>query len=105
MVTVPPSQDTAATRWAVVFGADKDKSSAFDEIARIKPDYPGALLADRDGWLRSLVLFSSRADAGAAADSISRKIGRTAYVRNFEDWCPDAASDPAPGTIVECGPR
>ncbi|MBD1547124.1 hypothetical protein [Roseibium aggregatum] len=104
-VTVTPSQGAAITQWAVVFGADKDKTSALHEIARVKPDYPGAFLAERDGWLRSIVLFPDRANADSAADGISQAVGRTAYVRNFGDWCPGAPANPAPGSIVECGPR
>jgi len=104
-VTVTPSQSAAVTQWAVVFGADKDKTSALQEIARVKTNYPGAFLAERDGWLRSLVLFRGRTEADTAADGISQAVGRTAYVRNFGDWCPGAPANPAPGSIVECGPR
>lgn len=104
-VTVTPSQGAATTRWAVVFGADKDKASALHEIARVKQSYPGAFLAERDGWLRSLVLFADRTEADTAANDITRTVGRTAYVRNFEDWCPGAPANPMPGSTVTCGPR
>ncbi|WP_346894130.1 hypothetical protein [uncultured Roseibium sp.] len=104
-VTVSPSQGTATTQWAVVFGADKDKASALHEIARIKPDYPGAFLAERDGWLRSLVLFPERAEAATAADGISQTVRRTAYIRNFEDWCPGAPANPTPASTVTCEPH
>jgi len=104
-VTVTQSQDLAVNRWAVVFGADKDKASALHEIARVRPDYPGAFLAERDGWLRSIVLFQDRTDADSAAEGISATVGRTAYVRNFADWCPGAPADPAPASLVDCGPR
>lgn len=104
-VTLTPSQDTAVTQWAVVFGADRDKASALQEIARVNPDYPGAFLAERDGWLRSLVVFPDRTEADTAADGISQALGRTAYVRNFQDWCPGGPANPVPGSVVECGPR
>lgn len=93
---VAASNETAATgRWLVVRGSDRDAAAARDEVARARRGGRSAEILLRGAWYTTVVPFASEAEARDAVAGLSRLMGRQAYARAQQSWCPN--SEPADG--------
>jgi hypothetical protein len=93
----------ASGNWAVVAGGDRTVDAARDELARARAaGFEEVRLVERNDWIRTVILFSTRTDATQALPNIQDWMRRRdAYVVEFERWCPDWQQVDA--DLVACG--
>ena len=89
--------------WGVVYGADKDIDKAKYETTTIAKKYgiTNAEIYYRDGWYRSVVTTTDRAEADNLLEKATKRNAR-AYVRAMSEWCPNRSNKD--GHFV-CSPR
>jgi hypothetical protein len=96
---------TAEGNWIVVVSADKDKDQAQYEVDQLsKLGYKSARIYDRKGWFRTVVPFSSRADANEALLKIRQYRRAAAYVADMTAWCPQTQQNASTGFSACVGP-
>jgi hypothetical protein len=87
--------------WGIVLGADKGPREAQFEVARAKrAGADDIAIYERDGWLRTVVRYTSRESADAALATM-RSLRESAYIVNLTRWCPAGVKN-ASG-VIECG--
>lgn len=80
--------------WVVVMGADKELASAEDELNRASnAGFASAKILRRGDWYRTVVPFTTRAEASSALEQIT-DLRAGSYIRHLDTWCPQ----PEPST-------
>jgi len=98
-----PSEVTDSGSWGIVISGDKKLDpDAKDEVAKAtNAGFSNVKIYDRQNWLRTVVEFSSFADAQAALPQL-RAIPNhaSAYLVNMAKWCPTRKD--AGNGILQC---
>jgi hypothetical protein len=79
------NQDAGA--WGIVISADKTIGEAQHEADAAKKDGSTVRIYERQGWLRTVVEFSSLDEAQAALPKL-RASHSSSYLVNMTKWCP-----------------
>ena len=107
----PVATPALSGSWGVVVSGDKQMDTAMDEVktaSEIAKDTGSKSVAlyDRQGWLRTVVEFSSNTQAQAALPTLQQQKNQRyegAYVVNIDEWCPNRQQQQgAPVTLYKC---
>jgi len=102
-ISVLPRGATGGDRFAIVFGADRPRDQANDQLALAQRLRAGELLLfRRQGLFRSAALFATRAEANRHLPAFRalNRYAADAYVVDLATWCPGV--EPT-GEVVDCG--
>ena len=94
----PPVQSIILP-FGIVFGADVTREAAMDEVKKAKAFSTAPItLYKREGSIRSVAGFMTRADANQALPDFAAKVRRDSYVVDLRSWCPAALAPGAPAS-------